>query len=138
MKLKYEAPICDYFGSGALKGGILKCRLDCPIPEKNQTGGLKIYIFEKTHGIFCFFTLAFLEIPDKIKLHLQKFHKIMLPICVTSLGNCLFFFQFFSRYILEQYILDLCTIVYIKEFGLWLFFSCQRELHSVPNMNLPC
>ena len=70
MKLKYEAPICDYFGSGALKGGILKCRLDCPIPEKNQTGGLKIYIFEKTHEIFCFFTLASLEIPDKIKLHL--------------------------------------------------------------------
>ena len=41
MKLEYEAPICDYFGFGALKRGILKFRLDCPIPEKNQTRGTK-------------------------------------------------------------------------------------------------
>ena len=52
-----------------------------------------------------------------------------------SRGNCVFVFQFFSRYFLEQYILDLYTIVLIKEFGLWLFSSSQRELHSVPNMN---
>ena len=57
MKLEYEAPIYDYFGFGALKGSILKCRLDQAIPEKNQTWGLGIYIFEKTPGIFCFFTL---------------------------------------------------------------------------------
>ena len=55
MKLEYEAPIYDYFGFGALKGGILKCRLDWAIPEKSTY--LKIYIFEKTPGIFCFFTL---------------------------------------------------------------------------------
>ena len=84
MKLEYEAPIYDDFGFGALKGGILKCRLDWAIPEK-KTGGLRIYMFEKTLRIFCFFTLP-LEILDKIKLHLWKFHKIMLPICVTSLG----------------------------------------------------
>ena len=86
MKLEYEAPIYDFFGFGALKEGILKCRLDWAIPEKNQTGGLRIYIFEKTPGILCFFTLP-LKIPDKIKLHSWKFHKIMLPICITSLGN---------------------------------------------------
>ena len=33
--------------------------------------------FLKTHGIFYFFTLP-LEIPDKIKLHPWKFHKIAL------------------------------------------------------------
>ena len=54
MKLEYEAPIYDYFGFGALKGVILKCRLDWAIPEKKQTEGLGIYIFEKTTGIFCF------------------------------------------------------------------------------------
>ena len=86
MKLEYEAPIYDDFGFGALKGGILKCRLDWAIPEKKKTRGLRIYIFEKTLRIFCFFTLP-LEIPDKIKLHPWKFHKVMLPICVTSLGN---------------------------------------------------
>ena len=40
MKLEYKAPIYDYFGFGALKGGILKCRLDWAIPDKNQTGGM--------------------------------------------------------------------------------------------------
>ena len=44
MKLEYEAPIYDYFGFGALKGGILKCRLDWAIPEKKQKGG-----FENIH-----------------------------------------------------------------------------------------
>ena len=35
MKLEYEAFIYDYnFGFGALKGDILKCRLDWAIPEK--------------------------------------------------------------------------------------------------------
>ena len=39
MKLEYEAPIYDYFSVGALKGGILKWRLDWGIPEKKKTGG---------------------------------------------------------------------------------------------------
>ena len=37
-KLEHEAPIYDYYGFGALKGGILKCTLDGAIPENNQTG----------------------------------------------------------------------------------------------------
>ena len=44
MKLEYEAPIYDDFGFGALKGGILKCRLDWAIQEKKQKGG-----FENIH-----------------------------------------------------------------------------------------
>ena len=39
MKLEYEASISDYFDFGALKGGMLKRRLDWAIPEKHQTGG---------------------------------------------------------------------------------------------------
>ena len=86
MKLEYEAPIYDYFGFGALKGGILKCRLDWAIPEKNQKGVFENIHIWKNPWDFCFFTLP-LEIPCKIKLLPWKFHKIMLPICVTSLGN---------------------------------------------------
>ena len=57
------------------------------IPEKNPNrvrgggrgGGLRIYLFENTPGIFYFFTLP-LEIPDKIKLNSWIFHKIVLKL----------------------------------------------------------
>ena len=39
MKLEYEASIYDDFGFGALKGGILKCRLEWAIPEKQPNRG---------------------------------------------------------------------------------------------------
>ena len=69
MKLEYEAPIYDDFGFGALKGGILKCRLDWAIPEKKTNrGGWEYTYLKKTPGIICFLSLP-LEIPDKIKLH---------------------------------------------------------------------
>ena len=45
--------------------------------RKKQTGGLRTYYFEKTPGIFRFFTLP-LEIGAKIGLHPQKLHKIVL------------------------------------------------------------
>ena len=45
--------------------------------KKNQTGGLRIYFFVTTPGIFRFFTLP-LEIQDKTRLHPYKLHKIVL------------------------------------------------------------
>ena len=53
------------------------------IPEKIQTGGFEIYFFENPLGIFHFLTLP-LEIPDKTKLNLWIFHKILLePLEIT-------------------------------------------------------
>ena len=45
--------------------------------EKIQTGGLRIYFFEKPLGIFNFFTLP-LKICDKTKFNPWIFHKIVL------------------------------------------------------------
>ena len=53
------------------------------IPEKSKQGGLRVYYFEKTPGIFHFFTLP-LEIPDKTKLNPWIFHKIVLAILEIS------------------------------------------------------
>ena len=44
---------------------------------------MRTYFFENPSGVFHVFTLP-LEIPDRTKLHLWKFHKIVLA---TSLGN---------------------------------------------------
>ena len=51
--------------------------LSWAIPEKIQTGGLRIYSFETPSGISNFLTLH-LEIPDKTKLNPWIFHKIVL------------------------------------------------------------
>ena len=51
--------------------------LSWAIPEKIQTGGLRIYSFENPSGISNFLTLH-LEIPDKTKLNPWIFHKIVL------------------------------------------------------------
>ena len=47
--------------------------------KKSKQGGLRIYIFEKSPGIFIFFTLP-LKIPDKTKLNPWIFHKIVLDL----------------------------------------------------------
>ena len=53
--------------------------------KKFRQGWLKhhSYFFQKIPGIFRFVTLS-LEILEKTKLHLRKFHKI---VCTTTLGN---------------------------------------------------
>ena len=45
--------------------------------KKSKHGGLRIYFFKNSHGIFHFFTLP-LKIPDKTKLNPWIFHKILL------------------------------------------------------------
>ena len=65
--------------------------------------------------------------------------------CLGGLTFCSFrrnficFFQFPIWFILEQFMFDLCTIVLMKGFSLWLFFPSRRESHSVPNLIFgPC
>ena len=48
------------------------------------------------------------------------------------------FFQFPLCWVLEWYIFDLYTKIWIRRFGLYLFFSSQRELHSVRNIDFFC
>ena len=52
-------------------------QLKTKIPQKIQTGGLMIYVFENPPGIFHFFTLP-MEIPDKTKLNPVILHKVVL------------------------------------------------------------
>ena len=64
-------------------------QLQLAIPEKIQTGGLRIYFFEPvppcpSPGIFPFFTLP-IEIPDKTNLNPWIFYKIVLdPLEIPS------------------------------------------------------
>ena len=47
----------------------------------------------------------------------------------------MYYFKNFFLVTFWKCIFDLCAIVLIKGFGLWLFFSSQREIHSVANVN---
>ena len=49
------------------------------LQKKSRQGGLRIYFFDKTPGVFMFVTLPLpFEIPEKTKLHASKFHRIVL------------------------------------------------------------
>ena len=49
-------------------------------------------------------------------------------ICYSYRGSCKCFFQFPFRFILEYCISDLCTIVLMKGFSLWLVFSFSKRV----------
>ena len=61
--------------------------IDWAIPEKKITGGLRAYFFENPLEFLISLTLP-LEIPDKTKLQLWKFHKILLdPLEISTRLN---------------------------------------------------
>ena len=64
------------FWESALKDQFKSVVFEWVIPEKKQTGGLRILFWKKPLEFLLFFSVP-LEIPGKIKLHYWKFGKIM-------------------------------------------------------------
>ena len=84
-----HSPFIMTLALGLTLKDILKYKLRWAIPvKKNEQGSDWGHTYLKNlPESFEIFLLYSLEIPNKTKVHPCKFHKIVLPICVTSLEN---------------------------------------------------